>query len=845
MADTPTRSPRIPIAIEDEMRQSYTDYAMSVIIGRALPDARDGLKHVHRRALYAMYDLGNDWNRPYKKAARVVGDCIGKYHPHGDAAVYDTIVRMAQDFSMRYPLVDGQGNFGSVDGDPPAAMRYTEVRMARIASELLADLDRETVDFTPNYDDTLKEPVVLPAKIPNLLINGSSGIAVGMATNIPPHNLREVVSGLIALISNPSMTVDELLEHIPGPDFPTAGFVANPVAIREAYRTGRAILYMRARANVETDERRGRSSIIVTELPYQVNKARLIERIAELVNDKRIDGISDLRDESDRRGMRIVIELKRDAVPEVVQNQLFKQTPMQDSFGVNMLAIVGGRPKLLTLKDALQVFIEHRKEVVTRRTVFELRKARERLHILDGLKIALDNLDAVIQLIRAAKDPATAKEGLITRFALTAIQAQAILDMRLQRLTNLERDRIIEERDEVLRQIARYEQILGDEHEVAKIIVTELEEVRDHYGDERRTEIIDYSVDLSVEDLIVEEDMVVTVSHEGYIKRNPVTLYRAQRRGGRGKIGAVTKEEDFVEQLFVASTHAYILFFTTQGRLFWTKVHELPQAGRAARGKAIVNLLNLRPEEKVSAYLAVKEFVPRRFVLFATKQGTVKKTALDEYANPRPSGIIAIKLDGDDEVIGVRLTDGQSEVILSTREGQAIRFRETDARPMGRATGGVRGVSLDDNDTVVAIDIVDPAATLLAVAENGYGKRTAMEEYRLQTRGGKGIITMRVTDKTGPVLGVRMVRDDDDLMLITTAGKLIRTPVRGISVIGRNTQGVRLIDLEPGEKVVGVATLAEKETDEIPGNGGASGSGENGDATSGSVEGPPEDGGAV
>src|SRR5262245_13517692 len=636
---------RIPVNIEDEIRQSYMDYAMSVIIGRALPDARDGLKPVHHRVLWAMYDLGNDWNRPYKKSARIVGDVIGKYHPHGDVAVYDTIVRMAQDFSMRYPLVDGQGNFGSVDGDPPAAMRYTEVRMARIASELLADLDRETVDFAPNYDDTLQEPVVLPAKIPNLLINGSAGIAVGMATNIPPHNLREVISGLIALIRNPGLSVDELIEHIPGPDFPTAGFVANPAAIREAYRTGRAILYMRARANIETDEKRGRSSIIVTELPYQVNKARLIERMAELVNDKKIDGISDLRDESDRRGMRIVIELKRDAVPEVVQSQRFKQTQMQDCFGVDMLAIVGGRPKLLTLRDALLVFIDHRKEVVTRRTVFELRKARERLHILEGLKIALDNLDAVIQLIRAAKDPATAKEGLIARFALSALQAQAILDMRLQRLTNLERDRIIEEHAEVLRQIARFEQILADEREVAKIIVGELEEIRDQYGDARRTEIIDYSIDLSVEDLIVDEDMVVTISHEGYIKRNPVTLYRAQRRGGRGKIGAVTKEEDFVEQLFVASTHAYILFFTTKGRLFWAKVHELPQAGRAARGKAIVNLVNLRPDEKVSAYLPVKEFVPGRFVLFSTKKGTVKKTALDEYANPRPSGIIAIKLD--------------------------------------------------------------------------------------------------------------------------------------------------------------------------------------------------------
>jgi len=825
--DTPSTN-RIPVNIEDEMRQSYMDYAMSVIIGRALPDARDGLKPVHRRVLFAMYDLGNEWNRAYKKSARVVGDVIGKYHPHGDTAVYDTLVRMAQDFSLRYPLVDGQGNFGSVDGDAPAAMRYTEVRMARIASELLADLDKETVDFTPNYDETIREPAVLPARIPNLLINGSAGIAVGMATNIPPHNLTEIVDALVALIENPALTVDELMQFVPGPDFPTAGFIHGKRAIREAYETGRGILQMRARASTEINKRTGKAAIIVNEIPYQVNKAKLIERIAELVNDKKIEGISDLRDESDREGMRIVIELRRDAVPEIVLNQLYKLTPMQDSFGIIMLAIVEGRPKLLSLKDALNAFIVHRKEVVTRRTAFELRKAEARLHILDGLKIALDNLDAVIQLIRAAKDPATAKAGLIRQFGLSELQAQAILDMRLQRLTGLERDKILEERAEVIKQIARYKEILADEREVYKIIVEELQEVRKLYGDERRTEIVDETTDISIEDMIVEEDMVVTISHEGYIKRNPVTEYRAQRRGGRGKIGATTKEEDFVEHLFVASTHSYILFFTTAGKVYWLKVHELPQAGRAARGKAIVNLLRLAQDEKISAFVSVREFQEGRFALFATKRGTVKKTALMEYANPRKAGIIAIALDDDDELIRVRLSEGDQEIILSTREGQAIRFKESDVRPMGRGTHGVRGITLEKNDEVVAMDVVQPGATLLAVAERGYGKRTEMDEYRLTRRGGKGIITMKTTDKTGPVVGVRMVTDEDDIMLITDGGKLIRTPVKGISVIGRNTQGVRLIDLAEGEKVVGVARLAEKEEDEngeppVPASGGAAG----------------------
>jgi DNA gyrase subunit A len=816
--DATLKANKIPINIEDEIRQSYMDYAMSVIIGRALPDARDGLKPVHHRVLFAMYDLGLDWNRGYKKSARVVGDVIGKYHPHGDVAVYDTIVRMAQDFSMRYPLVDGQGNFGSVDGDPPAAMRYTEIRMARIAGELLADLDKETVDFVPNYDETLKEPVVLPARIPNLLVNGSSGIAVGMATNIPPHNLGEVVDALIALIANPNLSIADLMQYIPGPDFPTAGFIHGKTAIREAYHTGRGILQMRARAGTETDKRSGRISIIVKEIPYQVNKARLIERMAELVNDKRIDGISDLRDESDRDGMRIVIELKRDANPDIVLNQLYKLTPMQESFGIIMLAIVDNRPKLLNLKDALLVFIGHRKEVVTRRTVFELRKAAERLHILDGLKIALDHLDAVIQLIRAAKDPATAKAGLTQQFQLSELQAQAILDMRLQRLTGLERDKILEEHAETVKQIAHFKEILGDEREVYKIVSDELQEVKQLHADERRTQIVDETTDISIEDMIVEEDMAVTISHEGYIKRNAVTLYRAQRRGGRGKVGATTKEEDFVEHLFVASTHSYILFFTTTGKVFWIKVHELPQAGRAARGKAIVNLLTLEKDEKISAFLPVREFQEGRHILFATKNGTVKKTELMAYSNPRKAGIIAISLDAGDEVIGVRLTDGQQEVILSTRGGQAIRFKEQDARPMGRSAGGVRGITLEPGDSVVGLDVVSLGATLLAASERGYGKRTEMDEYRLQSRGGKGVITMKVTDKTGPVVGVRMVTDDDDIMLVTDGGKVIRTPVRGISVIGRNTQGVRLIDLAEGEKVVGVARLAEKEEDEEPGS---------------------------
>jgi len=805
---------KVPVYIEDEMRQSYMDYAMSVIIGRAVPNVCDGLKPVHRRVLYAMYDMNNSWNTPYKKSARVVGDVIGKYHPHGDVAVYDTIVRMAQDFSMRYLLVDGQGNFGSVDGDPPAAMRYTEIRMTRIAEEMLADIDKETVDFISNYDDSIKEPTVLPSRIPNLLINGGSGIAVGMATNIPPHNLGEVVNGLVAMVENPDITIDELMNYIPGPDFATGGYIYGKETIRQAYREGRGSIQMRAKLFTETVKRTGKEQIIIREIPFLVNKARLIEHMAVLVQDKKIEGIADLRDESDREGMRIVVELKRDAVPEVVINQLYKHTALQESFGVNMLAIADGRPKILSLKDALKAFLDHRKEVVTRRTAYDLRKAEERLHILAGLKIALDHLDRVIKLIRESKDPKTAKEGLMASFGLSEIQAHAILDMRLQRLTGLEREKVLSEHQETTALINKLQGILADETAIYRIIVEELQQIKKEYGDPRRTEIIDQSEEISVEDLIVDEDMVVTVSHEGYIKRNPVTLYRAQHRGGKGKVGATTRDEDFLEHLFVASTHSYILFFTTIGKVYWIKVHELPQAGRAARGKAIVNLLNLAEGEKISAFLPVREFQEGRFVVFATKGGAVKKTELLAYSNPRSTGIRAIGLEPGDEVIGVRLTDGQQEVLLSTLNGQSIRFKEGQVRPTGRGTFGVNGISLEDEDRVVSMEMLSQSASLLTVAENGYGKRTAMEEYRLQSRGGKGIITMKTTDKTGRVIAVHQVTDDDQLMMVTNNGKIIRLRVKDISIIGRNTQGVRLIEMEDGGRVVAVARLAEKEDED-------------------------------
>ncbi|HJY81966.1 MAG TPA: DNA gyrase subunit A [Candidatus Binatia bacterium] len=804
----------IPINIEQEMRQSYMDYAMSVIIGRALPDVRDGLKPVHRRALYSMSELGNDWNRSYKKSARIVGDVIGKYHPHGDVAVYDTIVRMAQEFSLRYPLIDGQGNFGSIDGDPPAAMRYTEIRMTRIAGEILADIDRETVDFIPNYDDTSREPVVLPAKLPNLLINGSSGIAVGMSTNIPPHNLGEVTDALLALLDTPHLTSLDLMQYIPGPDFPTGAFIYGTAGVREAYETGKGIIQMRAHTSVETDKRSGKNSIIAHEIPFQVNKARLIERIAELVNEKRIEGISDLRDESDRDGMRIVIELKREAIPTVVLNQLYKLTPLQESFGVILLAIVDGRPRLLTLKDTLVLFLSHRREVVRRRTLFDLGKAQDRLHILEGLKIALDNLDAILQLIRSGQNPSSVRQGLMNQFSFSESQAQAVLDMRLQRLTQLEQGKILAEHEETIALIAHLQAVLASPQKIDAIIREELTDLRKKFADERRTQIISEATDLSVEDLIAEEDMVVTISHEGYIKRNPASLYRSQRRGGRGIVGATTKEEDFVEHLFVSSTHSFLLFFTTVGRVHWVKVHEIPQSGRTTKGKAIVNLLPLREREKISAYLPVREFQNGYFIVFATRKGLVKKTELMAYANPRRDGIIALAIEEDDEVIGVRLTDGKQEILLSTKKGQAIRFSEEEVRPTGRGTYGVKGITLEEGDAVVSLEILSKGATLLTVSAGGYGKRSEVDEYRLQSRGGKGIITMRANDKTGDVIGVRQVTDEDHLMLVTDGGRIIRLRMAELRVIGRNTQGVRLLNVGPDERVVSLALLAEKE-DEI------------------------------
>jgi DNA gyrase subunit A len=803
---------RVPIYIEDEMRQSFMDYAMSVIISRALPDVRDGLKPVHRRVLYAMYQMSLTHDRRYRKSAGVVGEVLKNYHPHGDVAVYDTLVRLVQDFSMRYPLAEGQGNWGSIDPDPPAAMRYTEVRMTALAEEMLADIEKETVDFSPNYDDSLKEPTVLPTLIPNLLINGTAGIAVGMATNIPPHNLGEVIDGLVAMVENPAITIPQLMKYIPGPDFPTGGFIHGKEPIVQAYTEGKGVIQMRGKAFTETVKRTGKEQIVISEIPFMVKKGEgLIKQIADLVNDKKIEGIADVRDESDRDGMRIVIELKRDAVSEIVINQLYKHTALQDSFGINMLAITDGKPKLLNLKEALKAFIDHRKEVVIRRTAYDLRKAEERLHILEGFRIALDNLDAVITLIRNSADPKVAKNGLMANFGLSEIQAQAILDLRLQRLTGLERDKIMEEHRETVELIAKLRAILADEKEIYKIIVEELKEIKKKYGDERRTQIIDRTDEISIEDTIVDEDMAVTISHDGYIKRNPITLYRAQRRGGKGKIGTTTKEEDFVEYLFIASMHSYILFFTTIGKVYWIKVHELPQASRAARGKPIVNLLNLEPGERVSAFLTVREFQEGRYIVFATKNGLIKKTELMAYSNPRASGIRAIGLEERDEVIGVRLTDGQQEIILSTADGQSIRFKEDQVRPTGRGTFGVVGMKLDPGDKIVSMEILTLGFDVLTVSEGGFGKRTAMDEYRLQSRGGKGIITMKTTDKTGRVIGVQQVTEEDQLMLITNIGKIIRLRIKDIRVIGRNTQGVRLIEIEEGERVVSLARLAEKE----------------------------------
>ncbi len=803
----------LPVNIEDEMKESYLSYSMSVIIGRALPDVRDGLKPVHRRILYGMEEAGNQWNRPYKKSARIVGDVMGKYHPHGDAAIYDALVRMAQDFSMRYTLVDGQGNFGSIDGDPPAAMRYTEVRLDRIASEMLADLDKETVDFVPNYDGGEKEPVVLPAKIPNLLLNGSSGIAVGMSTNIPPHNLSELIDAIVAQAGNPDITLEELMKHLPGPDFPTGGFITGRAPIREAYETGRGIIRIRAKARIERQKKGDKEIIIVSEIPYQVNKVKLIERIAELVKEEKIKGISDIRDESDREGIRIVIEIKRGDNADVVLNQLYKHTQMDTSFGIIMLALVRNQPRVLSLKETISHFIEHRKEVVTRRTQYELGKAEERLHILEGLKIALDHLDEVIALIRKSASPQDAKDGLMQKLGLSDPQAQAILDMRLQRLTALERDKILEERKELINLVKRLKEILEHEHLILGIVIEELKEMKEKYGDERRTEILESSEEISIEDLIADEDMVVTITHDGYVKTTPLSVYRSQKRGGKGRTGITTKELDFVETLFIASKHNYVLFFTNLGRCYWIKVHEIPEAGPTARGKALVNLLSLSDGEKVAAVLPVREFKENQYIIMATKNGIVKKTKLMAYSNPRVGGIIALNIREDDELIEAKLTSGSDEILLTSYFGQAIRFEEDDVRDMGRTATGVIGIRLDEGDQVVSLEVIEnPDAQVLTVTEMGYGKRTSVSEYRVTGRGGKGIITIKTTGKNGRVVGAFQVTNETQVMLITTpAGKVIRLNASEISVYGRGTQGVRLIDLEPEERVAAVAKVVERD----------------------------------
>jgi len=798
------------VNIEEEMRRSYLEYSMSVIVGRALPDIRDGLKPVHRRVLYGMHELKNFHDRAYKKSARVVGDVIGKYHPHGDAAVYDTIVRLAQDFSMRYPLVDGQGNFGSVDGDPPAAMRYTEVRMTRLAQDFLSDIEKETVDFSPNYDDSLMEPAVLPTTIPNLLVNGSSGIAVGMATNIPPHNLREICGAIVRIIDDPGVEIDELVKIVPAPDFPTAGFILGRGGAVEAYRTGRGIVRMRARAFVEMVGK-SRERIIISEIPYLVNKSKMLEKIAELVKEKRIEGVSDIRDESDRDGMRVVIEVKRDARALVILNRLYKYTQMETSFGIILLAIVNGRPEILNLKEILEHFIAHRREIIIRRTLFDLRKAEERAHILEGLKKALDFLDDVIELIRSSSDPREAKARLMDEYELSDIQAQAILDMRLQRLTGLEREKIDAEYRHVIQDIERFRAILGSPAMIMDIIKQETREIGDKYGDERRTEILAETGDIAAEDLIAEEDMVVTVSHQGYIKRNPISLYRAQRRGGKGLTGARPKAEDFVELLFVASSHDYFLFFTNKGRVYWKKVHEIPEAGRTSRGKAVVNLLELQGGERVATTLAVRDFEDGRYLVMASRKGLIKKTELNAYSRPLSRGIAAIKINPGDELISVRVSEGDEDIFMTTRKGKSIRFHESDLRSMGRVASGNIGIRLDDDDEVVSMEVIREGATILTVTENGFGKRTRTEEYKVQSRSGKGILTIKATERNGPVVYSYQVTDQDQLMIITGQGKIIRLRVADISVIGRNTQGVKLIDLPEGERVVGAAKVMEDE----------------------------------
>lgn len=834
----------LPVNIEDELKQSYLDYAMSVIVGRALPDVRDGLKPVHRRVLFAMSELSNDWNKPYKKSARVVGDVIGKYHPHGDTAVYDTIVRMAQPFSMRYMLIDGQGNFGSVDGDAPAAMRYTEVRMSKVAHALLADLDKETVDFSPNYDETEFAPVVLPSRIPNLLVNGSSGISVGMATNIPPHNLTEVINACIALVDEPDTSLEDLMEIIPGPDFPTAAIINGRAGIIEGYRTGKGRVVIRARTEIETDESSGRQSIIIQELPYQVNKARLIERIAELVRDKKIEGISGLRDESDKQGMRVVIELKRNEVADVVLNNLFAHTQMQNVFGINMVALVDGQPRTLNLKQILEYFIKHRREVVTRRTIFELKKARSRAHLLEGLGIALANIDEMIALIKQSPTPQDAKSALLSKiwqpglvkamlekagsnasrpddlteeyglhesgYKLSEAQAQAILELRLHRLTALEQDKIINEFEELLNLIKELLDILASPERLMQVIRDELIEIKSQFGDERRTEITASQEDLTIEDLITEEDVVVTLSHQGYVKYQPITAYQAQRRGGKGKSATHVKDEDFVERLVIASTHDTLLCFSNHGKLYWLKAYQLPQASRASRGRPIINILPLAEGEEINAMLPVREYKDGSYVFMATKKGTVKKVPLNAFSRPRSNGIIAVDLEEDDSLVGVDITDGARDIMLFTDAGKVIRFDESKVRPMGRTARGVRGIRVEKDQAVKSLVVVDPSGgTILTATENGYGKRTHIDEYRVSGRGGQGVISIQVTERNGKVVRSLQVTDNDEAMLITDKGTLVRFKVNELSVIGRNTQGVRLINVSSGEAVVGMQKIVD------------------------------------
>lgn len=799
----------VPVNLEHEMKNCYIDYAMSVIVARALPDVRDGLKPVHRRILYAMQEAGMGSNKPYKKSARIVGEVLGKYHPHGDSSVYDAIVRMAQDFSMRYMLADGHGNFGSVDGDPAAAMRYTEVRMSKIAELMLQDIDKDTVEFVPNYDESLKEPSVLPAKFPQLLVNGTSGIAVGMATNIPPHNMNEVIDGTLMLIDNPDATIEELMTVIKGPDFPTAGLILGKEGIRQAYTTGRGIIKMRANAHIETMSN-GKPRIIVTELPYQVNKARLVEKIAQLVRDKQIEGITDLRDESDRNGMRVVVDLRKDSNPNVILNQLYKHTQLQESFGVIMLALVDGKPQVLNLKQVLHYYIKHQEDVITRRTKYELAKAEARAHILEGLTIALDHLDAVITTIRESRTADIAREALMSGFKLSEKQAQAILDLRLQRLTGLERDKIQEEYQEVLKAIEEYKAILADEMRILGIIKDELTQVKEKYGDERRTKLTIDTSEIDVEDLIAEEDVVITLTHNNYIKRMPLDTYRRQNRGGKGVKGMGTKETDFVENMLITTTHHTILFFTTRGRVYHLKAYEIAEASRQAKGTAIINLLQLDKGEKITAVIQVKGFDPDRYLFMATRKGIVKKTSLSEFSNMRKTGLNAINLDDDDDLIGVKFTDGESYLMLGTKGGKAIAFSEDDVRAMGRTARGVKGISLGMGDEVVGMDILTHNAEVLTVTEGGYGKRTPTEEYRSQTRGGKGLINMKVTDKTGYVIGIKVVHPDQELMLITTDGIVIRTNVEDISVISRNTQGVKLMSTAENDKVASMATMDQK-----------------------------------